>query len=266
MSLGLTGLWPVQCALAQQQRSLRDPLRLGVDTALMDSGLAPALQRSFGRDTGVAVLLVRMPALPMLEALDRGEIDAALANAPEAEARLEKQGLVYDRRVVAQGEFVIVGPQPRGKVADPAGLAGGRSAAQALVQLRDAAAAAPGSVLFLSASDGSGTHVAEQALWRAAKIAPQPPWYAAASPDAAFVQQLRARTAYGLVERATWLSQGGPPSGVLVADAALLGEPVHVMRAFRVNHPAAKIFVAWIAGPRGRRTVAAQRGYLAAPH
>jgi tungstate transport system substrate-binding protein len=33
------------------------------------------------------------------------------------------------------------------------------------------------------------------------------------------------------------------------------------MRSFRVSHPAAKIFLDWIAGPKGRKVVAAQRGY-----
>ena len=42
-----------------------------------------------------------------------------------------------------------------------------------------------------------------------------------------------------------------------------LAEPVHVMRSFRINHPAGKIFVTWISGPKGRRIVAAQRSYRA---
>ncbi len=41
-------------AAAQQRASLADPLRLGADHSLMDSGLAPALLKAFGRDTGVA--------------------------------------------------------------------------------------------------------------------------------------------------------------------------------------------------------------------
>jgi len=39
--------------------------------------------------------------------------------------------------------------------------------------------------------------------------------------------------------------------------------PVHVMRSFRVNHPAGKLFTAWITGPKGRAVVAAHRGYRA---
>ena len=58
--------------------------------------------------------------------------------------------------------------------------------------------------------------------------------------------------------------QGGGPLAVLVAGDPALVESVHVMRAFRVNHPAGKLFVAWIAGAKGRRVVAAQRAYRAA--
>jgi len=247
---------------AQQRRSLSDPLRLGIDTTLADSGFAKALQQGFGRDTGIAVKLVTMPALPLLEALERGELDAALANAADAETRLDQQGLVHDRQAIAAGEFVIVGPPARGRTPDPAGITGTRDAAAALARIRDAAqAAAPGDVSFFSAGDGSGTHVAEQALWRAAKIAPAGPWYRNAGSVSTVIAQARAANAYALVERGAWAARGGAPLAVLVEGDPLLTEPVHVMRAFRVNHPAGKIFVTWISGAKGRRVVAAQRGY-----
>jgi tungstate transport system substrate-binding protein len=251
-------------AFAQPSRSLDDPLRLGVDLALFDSGLAKALLQGFGRDTGLAVLPVPMPALPLLEALQRGECDAALCNAPAAEARLVELGLAYDRHAVAGGEFALVGPAPRGRDKDPAAIAGMHSAAEALFQLRSAALAMPAAVGFLSAADGSGAHVLEQELWRQAKLAPAPPWYLAADPKRSFIAQVRERGAYALVERAAWAVEGGAPHAVLVDADPLLAEQVHVMRAFRAMHPAGKLFVAWITGPKGRRLVAAQRGYRVA--
>ena len=260
----LGALLPAAAAEAQQRRSLADPLRLGVDTALFDSGLAKALQQGFGRDTGVAVKLVGVPVLPLLEGLERGEFDAALANAPEAETKLEKDGFAHDRRPIARGEFVLVGPAPRGKLKDPAAIAGLRQAADALIQVRNAALAMPGRVTFLSAGNGSGVHAIEQALWRAARLGPTAPWYAAADGAASLVAQARGRGAYALVERGAWLAQGAAPLAVLVEGDPALAESVHVMRAFRVSHPAAKLFVAWIAGPKGRRVVAAQRGYSVA--
>lgn len=257
LSSAALGAWPAWIAAQPQRRSSGDPLRLGVDPALMQSGLARALQAAFAADTGVAVVLIEAPALPLLDALDRGEVDAALANAPDAEARLEQQGLVHDRRAVARGEFVLVGPPGKGRAGDPAGVANATGLPEALARIAAAAASAAGSVLFLSPGDGSGTHVAEQALWREAKAAPAAPWYATASPGSGFVAQVAARRAYALVERGAWAAAGAGASLLWRGPAA----PVHVMRGFRVNHPAAKIFVAWIAGPQGRRVVAAQRAY-----
>jgi tungstate transport system substrate-binding protein len=235
-------------------------LRLGVDEALAESGLSRSLQRGFGRDTGIAVQIVPGPALPLLDALERGELDAALTNAPDAELKLDAQGLVHDRRPVAIAELVLVGPAPKGKVRDPAELAGGHDVAAALQRLA-AVAATPGTLQFLSAGDGSGSHVAEQALWRSAKVAPLAPWYVSLDKGAGLIAQARARGAYALVERGSWLAQGGAPLAVLVEGDPLMEVPVHVMRAFRINHPAGKIFVAWITGPKGTRVVAAQRGY-----
>ncbi len=247
---------------AQQRASLADPLRLGADQALIDSGLAQTLQTAFGRDTGVAVKLQAGLSLPLLEALERGELDAALTNAPEAEAKLEAQGLVHDRRLVAEGGLVLVGPAPKKKTPDPAGIAKMKDAAAALVQLRDAALASPGSVTFLSAGDGSGAHLAEQALWRAAKVAPAAPWYAKA-PAGGLLAEARRQGAYALVEHGVWADHGGAPLTVLVDGDRRMVVPVHVMRSFRVNHPAGKLFVQWITGPKGRAAVASQRGYRA---
>lgn len=251
-------LLPAVSARAQQRKSLADPLRLGVDRALIDSGLAPALLHAFGADTGIAVKAVPGAALPLLDALERGELDAALTNTPEAEIKLDQQGLVHDRQAVAGGEFVIVGPAVRGKGEDVLGAALARDAVGALKRL----AAAPAGFSFLSAADGSGAHVAEQALWRKAGIAPAAPWYVTLAPGENLLVQVRARGAFAIVERAAWLARGGgAPLAVRVEGDPALAEQVHVMRSFRVNHPAGKIFVAWITSAKGRRVASAQRGY-----
>jgi len=255
-------LWPLS-ATAQQRQSLVNPLRVGVDWALAESGLAKSLQRAFGRDTGIAIQLVPGAALPLLDALERGEIDATLTNAPEAEIRLDQQGLAHDRRFIADSEMVLVGPGRKGRAPDPAGIAGSRDIASALVRISElgAASSASTALTFLSAGDGSGTHLAEQALWRAARVAPSAPWYVPAEKGQSLAAQLRRRGAYGLVERGSWARQGGEPLTPLVEGDPLLAVPVHVMRSFRINHPAGKLFVAWISGPKGRRVVGGQRGY-----
>jgi tungstate transport system substrate-binding protein len=234
------------------------PLRLAADVALVDSGLARALQQGFSRDTGIGVRLVAVPALPLLEALAAGEHDVGLTNAPQAEERLDGQGLVHDRRPIASGAFLLVGPMPKSR---PRQHGDGRSIADALMRLHPTFAAASSGAAFLSGGDGSGAHVVEQAAWRAAQIAPEAPWYAAAAPGSNLIAQARARGACAIVERGAWLSHGGAPLAVLVDGDPLATESVHAMRSFRSPHPAGKLFVAWIAGGQGRAVVATQRGY-----
>ena len=54
------------------------------------------------------------------------------------------------------------------------------------------------------------------------------------------------------------------PLAVLVDKDTRQQLPVHVMRAFRVSHPAAKLFNQWVSGPQGQRIAAGTRGWRAA--
>ena len=154
LGAGVLALTTPELLLAAQARSLTDPLRLAADEALVDSGLAGALQRSFGRDTGVAVRLLRGPATVVLEALEHGEHDASLTNAPDDELSLEQRGLAHGRERVARSDFVLVGPSMLAKPLDA-----GHDIGLALARLAQA------QVLFLSQQNGSGTHLAELAGW-----------------------------------------------------------------------------------------------------
>ena len=247
-------------ALLRAQSS--GPLRLGADVALVESGLAGALQRAFARDTGLGVKVVPGPALALLDSLAAGELDAGLCNAPQAEERLDRQGLVHDRRPVATGAFLLVGPLPKGRKPDARKVEPGHGLTDALTRWRDAAGD-PDAATFLSANDGSGAHVFEQSAWSSARIGPQAPWYARLDPGQSLIMQARARGAYAIVERGAWLAHGGAPLGVLVDGDAEAVEHVHTMRSFRSPHPAGKLFVSWIAGAHGRSVVGSQRGYRA---
>ena len=238
---------------AVQRRSLADPLRLAADEALVDSGLGPLLVRSFGQDTGVAVRLLRGRASSILEALERGEHDAGLTNAPEAEAPLEKQGLVHDRRTVVRSEVIVVGPAALAKP-----LAAGHDVGLALSRLANS------ETRFVSRPDGSGTHLAELAAWRAARTAPAGAWYQQPPADLPLLAQAHERNACTIVERGVWAATAGVKGYAVLADGdARLAIDVHVMRSFRADpaHPAGKLFVAWISSEKGRALAAAHRGY-----
>lgn len=268
-------------AWATRVRSIDDPLLVGVDIDLQRSGLAVALQRGFARDAGIALRLEPAPAALILERLERGELDAGLTNAAPAEQRLADLGLVHDRHRLATGRFVIVGPATAsGAAASPASTPSSSSSpspptrrtAQAAAETdavawlqrlaRDGAAA--DGPRFLSPQDGSGAHLAEQAQWRAAGIGPQAPWYLRADPALPLLAQARALGACALVDAALFAPGAATGLVPLVEHDPRLRFEVHVMRAFRVHHPAAQLFTRWVAGARGRRVVAAVRGYSAA--
>ncbi|HEX6704039.1 MAG TPA: substrate-binding domain-containing protein [Albitalea sp.] len=243
----------VGAAAAAQRRSLADPLRLAADDALVDSGLAASLQRTFGQDTGVAVQLIKGPASTVLEALERGEHDAALTNAPDVELPLEKQGLIHDRRAIVTSDFVVVGPTALLKP-----LAAGKDAGLALARL--AQAESP----FLTRPDGSGSHLAELAAWRLAKTAPGGDWYRKATPGKPLLADARERNACVLVERGVWAAQGAIKGMAALVDSdPRLAVDVHVMRTFRAErqHPAGKLFMNWITDGKGRALAASHRGY-----
>ncbi len=70
----------------------------GADQALVDSGLAGALQAAFGRDTGVAVKLQPGLSSTLLEALERGElaggpVPRALLDGDDGEVDVDEPGL-----------------------------------------------------------------------------------------------------------------------------------------------------------------------------
>lgn len=257
--LALLAASAVPAVHAAQRKSLADPMLLGVETALMESGLASQFQKAFGRDTGVAVQLVAGHSAALLEALERGELDTSMTNAPEQELQLEKQGLAHDRRLVAVGDFVLVGPlEGKGKKAkDPVGIAGERDITVALAKLAEAQAR------FVGPVAGSGAYLGTLGLWRAAKIAPAAPWYAEGKGNV--LAQAASEGAYTLVERGLWMSRGSKPLAVMVEGDARMATEVHIMRSFRVNHPAAKLFGQWLSGPQGRRVAGSLRGWRGAP-
>ena len=256
--LPLLGL--LRCAQAVQRQSMADPMRLGVERALVDSGLTGRLLQGYTRSTGLVVQPVAGTSASVLAALEQGEVDVALTDAPELETRLEKRGLAHDRQAIASGDLVLVGPATgRGRPVDPARVAGERDIASALVRLSQAQAR------FLGGPEGSGAHLAELALWREAKVSPAGPWHTPTPAGEDALSLAAAQGGYTLVERGLWLAKGRKPLALLVAGDPRMAVPVHAMRSFRVNHPAGKLFLQWMSGPHGRQIVASAPGWKAPP-
>ncbi|HEX7384394.1 MAG TPA: substrate-binding domain-containing protein [Burkholderiaceae bacterium] len=227
-------------------------LALGAETLLVDAGFGAALRRRFGRDTGLALRVEPGPSTALLQALARGEIDLALTHAPALAARLEADGTIYGERSVARTDFLLAGPQG--------------SAGASHNVLTELTLLAERRAPFLTRNDGSGTHLAEQALWRLAGIAPAEPWYRPLDPAGGpLLAQAHAAGAACLVDRATWLAPSGAARGlaVLCEGDSLLATELRVHRSLVSAHPAAKLFLAWLTGPAGRALVARTRGLRA---
>jgi len=223
----------------------RDAMRVGADPVA--APLARALLRGFGRDTGLVAQLDVVPSAALLASLESGETDVAFSMAPEAELKLEQQGLAHDRRRVATAELLIAGPAS-------GGAGRGRDAVDALKRI------AAGGLAFVGRRDGSGLHLAEQSLWRAAGVAPAAPWYLG-DDKAEPLALAREKAAHVLIDRAAWSGARLPARGpfvALVEGDPQLEVPVHMLRSFRSPHPAGKLFAAWVGGGIGRRIVATQ--------
>jgi tungstate transport system substrate-binding protein len=230
-------------------------MRLGVDNDLMQSGLARALERSFELDTGIPIKLISGSAVEMLEATELGDHDAVLSNAAWLDAQIEKLGLLHDRRLITLGSLALVGPTALSKA-----LGARNDVVVALQRLADVKNP------FIGAPAGSGTQLAEPALWRAAAVTPDPAWYRTVVADhAGLIAHAQELEACFFMELGTWLAQPKVKGyGILVQGDPRLSMPIHVLRSFRVNHPAGKLFVGWISGPKGRQLTSGLRGYRSA--
>ena len=136
----------------------RPSIILATTTSTHDSRLLDVLVPRFEKETGIEVKVIAVGTGAALRMGSRGDADAVLVHAPEAEQRLVDAGDLVDGRRVMHNDFVIVGPAH-----DPAGVRGQTSAADAM-----RAIAARGT--FVSRGDDSGTHTQELALWKAAGV------------------------------------------------------------------------------------------------
>jgi tungstate transport system substrate-binding protein len=141
------------------------------------------------------------------------------------------------------------------KMTDSAGVLGNHKIADALQKISQAQGR------FVSAPQGSGAHLAELDSWRNAKAAPSAPWYSETPSNGDALALAQTARGYTLVERGRWLSHTPSGMAICVQGDASLALPVHVMQSFRSHHPAAKLFMQWITGPRGQRIANSSPGW-----
>ena len=191
LALALAALAPLPAAAVER-------LRLATTTSTENSGLLAHLVPLFEARTGIGVDVVAVGTGQALELGRRGDADVLLVHDREGEEAFVQEGHGLDRRDVMYNDFVIVGP-----AADPAGVRGSGTTAEALQRIAGRQAA------FLSRGDDSGTHRKERRLWSAAGLAPNvaSEWYRESGSGMGRTLNTAVEMgAYTLTDRGTWLS------------------------------------------------------------
>jgi tungstate transport system substrate-binding protein len=153
--VGLTLAGPLAPGHAQRGGSIT----LATTTSTQDTGLLDSLLPRFKAASGIEVKAISVGTGAALEMARRGDADAVLVHAPEAERAYVQGGFLVGGRRIMHNDFLLLGPE-----SDPAGVRGSRDAVAAM-----RAIARGGS--FVSRGDGSGTEQKELALWKSAGVA-----------------------------------------------------------------------------------------------
>lgn len=214
----------------------------------VDSGIVNVLEDQFEKDTGIRVRHVGAGTGATLNIAKKGSIDLVMVHAKSLEEKFVSEGFGKQRIDLMYNDFVIVGPP-----ADPAGIKGMKSAADALKKIAEKKAP------FLTRGDKSGTHVAELVIWEKAGVKPSGDWYKVyekgSEGNTSTLREADKRAVYTLIDRATFLSlQKEIKLAVLVEkDDALLNFitliPVNPNKFPRVNEKDAMVFVNWLTDP-----------------
>lgn len=234
-----------------------DSPEVGVDPALVSSGLTVRWGQAMRRDLGWAARWTPLPSGALLRGLAQGDIDIGIfLSHPQAE-RLSQEGLIHDRHVLARTDVLLLGPTQ-----DDAGIRSETAPAGALRQVLAAHAAgaaswqapAPDSALAAWLA-GLGVQAPPKASGAKARPADEVPYRLSTRAEWQAEQAQRGRQ---VANTRIWL-QGGTAG---TADMRLACE---VARPFRTRHPGARMLSQWLQGPLGQEAVRASAQAWQAP-
>jgi len=221
---------------------------LATTTSTRDSGLLDDLVPAFEGTGDCRVKTLAVGSGEALELGESGNADVVLVHSPEAEEEFMAGGHGASRRAVMHNDFVLVGPP-----ADPAGIAGAGSAAEAMGRV--ARARAP----FASRADESGTNTKELSLWEDAGAEPKGTWYIETGQGMGETLTIASqKQAYTLSDRGTFLATKSLDLKLLLEKRDGLLNPYHVIvvKHEGTNAGCAKAFSAWITSAGTQREIA----------
>ena len=227
-------------------------------TSTEQSGLFKHLLPMFENKTGIQVRVVALGTGQALDMGRRGDADAVFVHARPLEEKFVAEGYGVRRHEVMYNDFVLIGPK-----SDPAGIAGGKDAIQALRKILDKKAA------FVSRGDRSGTHFAELELWKAAGVDidhAKGNWYREIGQGMGpALNTAAAMNAYVLSDRGTWLSFKNRADLVIAVqgDRRLFNQYgiilVNPARHASVKKEMGQAFIDWVVSNEGQEAIAAYK-------
>jgi tungstate transport system substrate-binding protein len=245
--LTIASLW-----LVAPPASAAPAVVLATTTSTQDTGLLDVLVPAFERASGVTVKTIAVGTGAALAMGERGDADVLLVHAPSAEDAFMAKGRGVSRALVMHNGFIVVGPAN-----DPAHVKGAAGAGAAFAAI--ARAGSP----FVSRGDDSGTNIKELALWRAAAVTPDGPWYVKTGSGMADTLHVASQKgAYALSDDGTYLSQRATLSLVpLVTDGPDLRNVYHVIVVKPLegrvsNERGAQAFATFVTSPQGQQIIA----------
>lgn len=224
-------------------------------TSTQNSGLFDHILPDFTAASGIRVRVVAVGTGQALRNAANGDADVLLVHARAAEEDFVAQGHGLRRWDVMYNDFVIVGPPD-----DPAGIFGGTDVIAALQRIAETGA------VFASRGDDSGTHKAETALWRAARVdvaAASGTWYRETGSGMGSTLNIGiGMQAYVLTDRATWIAFGnkGAHRIVVEGDPRLFNQygvvAINPARHPHIKADAAQTFIDWLISEPGQTAIA----------
>jgi tungstate transport system substrate-binding protein len=224
-------------------------------TSTEQSGLFGYLLPIVKEKTGITVKVIAQGTGQALDTGRRGDADVVFVHDRASEVKFVEEGAGVKRFPVMYNDFIVVGPK-----ADPAGVNGSTDILAALKKI--AAAKAP----FLSRGDDSGTHKAEQRLWKQAGVdvkASGEGWYKeTGSGMGPTLNTASGLNGYTLSDRGTWLAFKNPGDlDIAVAGDAKLFNQYGVILVNPEKFPSVKraegqAFIDWLVSDEGQAAIA----------
>jgi len=212
-------------------------------------GLLKALAAAFAKQTPATLKWVKAGSGASLKLMKAKKVDMVMVHAPTAEAAAVKDGWAKARTLIGSNEFYIVGPK-----ADPAGIKGAKTAAEAYARIAKAKAN------FVTRGDNSGTHKKELRIWKAAGVTPAGTWYVVTKDFmTASLMKANAIGGYFMTDSSTWVAERKAASklAVLFKGDQVLVNTYHALlsAADTPGKAVAAKFVAFVGSAAGQKVI-----------